>query len=206
MQHIKHTLLLGSKSPSRQSLLKGIKLPFTLVGQDADESVCDWGLTLPQVVESIALHKMKHVVLPQGKEGDICFVLTADTLSQDLNGRIEGKPVDRADAVQKIRDARAGARLATAFCLDKKIWKDGAWQIEKRIVRCEQAEYIFAIPEQWIDIYIDNSIALEAAHAIAIEEFGAQFLKVIHGSYSTIVGLPLFELREALEELDFFNL
>ncbi|MCX5922118.1 MAG: Maf family protein [Candidatus Dependentiae bacterium] len=49
-------------------------------------------------------------------------------------------------------------------------------------------------------------IALEAAHTIAIEEFGAQFLKVIHGSYLTIVGLPLFELREALEELDFFDL
>jgi len=205
MPHIKNVLLLGSKSPSRQKLLQEAKVPFTLVEQDVDETKCDWALPLEQVVESIALYKMQHLILPQGKEGDHCFVLTADTLSQDHEGGINGKPVDRADAFVKIKGARKGSRLVTAFCLDKKVFVDGAWSIEKRIIQCESAQYEFIIPDHWIDIYLDNSLGLSASNAIAIEDFGSQFLKVMHGSYSTIVGLPMYEVREALESLGFFS-
>lgn len=205
MQHMPHTLWLGSKSPSRQKLLTEAKIPFMLLNQDADETACDWALPLEKVVESIALHKMEHVVIPQGKEGQVAFVLTADTLSQDNEGIIHGKPEDRADAIAKIKAARKGSRLVTAFCLDKKIYKNGKWEVQKRIVKCVHAEYAFVIPDQWIDIYIDNSSALSVSNAIAIEEFGAPFLKTIHGSYSTVVGLPMYELREALEEVGFFS-
>ena len=69
---------------------------------------------------------MHHVILPDGKEGDILFVLTVDTMGLDHNGVIHGKPKDRKDAVQKIK-ALSGkeATSATAFCLHKKIWKNG---------------------------------------------------------------------------------
>lgn len=205
MPHIKNILLLGSKSASRQKLLNEAKIPFTLIEQDVDETKCDWALPLEQVVESIALYKMQHLILPEGKEGDIAFVLTADTLSQDQEGSINGKPTDRTDAIAKIKAARNGSRLVTAFCLDKKIFRNNAWETEKRIVQCVHAEYQFLIPDHWIDIYIDNSPALNASNAIAIEDFGSPFLKTLTGSYSTIVGLPLYELREALESLDFFH-
>jgi len=36
-----------------------------------------------------------------------------------------------------------------------------------------------------------------------VEGFGASFLKSINGSYSAVIGLPLFELRDALKKLDF---
>lgn len=203
---MKHTLLLGSKSYSRKLLLDLAKIPYLVVNQEADEAQCDWGLPMQQLVENIALHKMEHVIVPTGKkEGDVAFVLTADTLSLEHDGKISGKPVDREDALNKIRRAREGMRTGTAFCLDKKIWRDGAWHTEKRIARYVDAEYTFAIPEEWVEPYIEHSIGLKAAGAIAIEQYGAQFLKEIRGSYSTIVGLPLFEVREALQELGFFN-
>ncbi len=44
-----------------------------------------------------------------------------------------------------------------------------------------------------------------ASGAVAIEDYGAQFLKTVDGSHSAIIGLPLFELREALDELGFFD-
>ena len=92
-----HTLLLGSKSPSRQMLLNDAQIPFTLVGQDADERQCGWAMPLTQLVATIARHKMEHVVLPAGgQEGAVCFVMTADTLSQDMDGTIHGKPDDKA--------------------------------------------------------------------------------------------------------------
>lgn len=201
---MKKILLLGSKSVSRKKLLAESKIPFTVIEQEADETACDWGLPLAQLVESIARHKMEHVIMPAGNEGDIAFVLTADTLSQDLDGTIQGKPLDRVDAINKIRSARQGARLMTAFCLERKKFNAGVWHTEQRIMRCVGGQYIFAIPDAWIEAYLKNSMALQCAHAIAIEDYGMQFLKSVNGSYSAIVGLPMFELREALTEIGFF--
>ena len=201
---MKNILLLGSQSQSRQQLLREVQIPFTLVEQRADESQCDWGLPLPQLVQQVALYKMDHVVLPAGKEGEHCFVLTADTLSQDMQGNIHGKPADRDDAIAKIKAARQGSRLCTAFYLDKKVWRSGQWEIAQRIHQCVHAEYRFVVPDEWIDTYLEKSWGMTSSNAIAIEGFGGQFLQSISGSYTTVVGLPLFELREALTILGFF--
>ncbi|HRN77895.1 MAG TPA: Maf family protein [Candidatus Dependentiae bacterium] len=206
MINFNNVLLLGSKSPSRQQLLRDSQIPFALIDQRADESQCDWGLSLPHVVQSIARHKMNHLILSDGKkEGEVCFVLTADTLSQSLDGTLHGKPTDRADAIAKIKDARKGARLCSAFCLEKKIWRQGTWYTQQKIEEVVHASYIFDIPDEWIDIYLERSIGMQTAGAIAVEGYGAQFLKMVDGSYPAIVGLPMFELRHALEKVGFFN-
>lgn len=198
------TLLLGSTSQSRQALLKQANIPFQLVAQDADEAHCDWGLPMPQVVANIARYKMEHVVMPSGKEGDVHYVLTADTLSQDAAGNISGKPVDRADAIAKIKAARGGMRTGTGFCLDKKIMRNGKWEVAQRIEKFVDANYIFNIPDEWIERYFRDSTGLHCSGAIAIEEYGNMFLQSVNGSYSTIVGLPMYELREALTDIGFF--
>lgn len=199
-----NVLLLGSQSVSRQMLLTDAKIPFCVVEQSADETACDWGLPLEQVVATIASSKMEHVMMPAGVEGERAFVLTADTLSQDSNGMIEGKPVDKDDARRKLRNAQSGSRLVTAFCLERKKCTSGIWLTDARILKTVSAEYVFAVPEKWIERYLEHSLGLRASNAIAVEGYGAQFFRVMHGSYSTIVGLPMVEVREALEELDFF--
>ncbi len=197
-------LLLASSSKSRQQLLSEIQIPFKVISQSADETRCDWGLPLPQVVRTIAALKMDHAQLPQGKEGEVCYVLTADTLCMDKNGQLQGKPADYADAVAKIKSSRGGAQCGTALCLDLKVWQKGAWQLDKRIERYVQAYYEFEVPDHLIEPYIANSRCLETAGAIVIEGYGQQFLKKVEGSYSSIIGLPLFEVREALEDIGFF--
>ncbi len=203
---MEHTLFLGSKSQSRQVLLREAQIPFVLANQDADEALCDWNLPLNQAVAAIAAYKMDHVVLPQSAQGDCCFVLTADTLSNDINGRLNGKPIDREDAIAKItlnRDHEI--TLATAFCLERKVYRDGRWHKDARIEQVVTARYVFDVPDAWIDIYLEKAPALTSSGAVAIELFGAQFLKKIDGSYTTVMGLPLFEVREALAQLGFFN-
>ncbi|MDZ4154758.1 Maf family protein, partial [Methylicorpusculum sp.] len=64
--------------------------------------------------------------------------------------------------------------------------------------------FLFVVEDTAIDYYLDNSIGMGTSNAIAIEGFGEQFLKKITGSYSTVIGLPLFEVRQALDELGFF--
>ena len=44
---------------------------------------------------------------------------------------------------------------------------------------------------------------MNVSGAVAIEEFGAQYLKSISGSYTAVVGLPLYEVKEALIDLNF---
>jgi len=211
----KNILYFGSKSQSRRMLLEESQIPFVTVNQDADESQCDWGLPLPQLVLSIALYKMQHVLLPDGKqEGDVCYVLTADTMSHDKAGVVHGKPIDRDDAIAKIKATAAGSFLCTAFCLDRKVWRSvprsvsgggaGEWVLEDRVAEIVSAEFTFAVPSNWIDTYLEKTPFLDVSGGIAVEKFGNQFLKTVHGSYSTIIGLPLFELREALEKLGFF--
>jgi septum formation protein len=154
---------------------------------------------------SIALYKMNHVVLPGGKiEGDICFVLTADTMSYDVHGNISAKPKDRADAINKIKTARQGSSLCTGFCVDRKIWLKGAWRTQERVTNVVSAELVFSIPDEMIDEYLENVPFLDVSGAIAVEHYGNQFLKTVVGSYSTIIGLPMFEVRQALAQLEFF--
>jgi len=204
---MEHKLYVGSKSQARHQLLKDAQIDFVIVNQDADESLCEIGSSLQETVENIARFKMEHVVLPEGKEGDTCFVLTADTLSQHNDGSLAGKPKNRTDAIDMIKKASSGkARVGTAFCLDRRVYRSGNWTVFKRIENYVDAEYELCIPDEWIDIYLEKSFGTVASGAIAIEVYGAQFLKEVYGSHSTIVGLPMYELREALQALGFFNL
>lgn len=206
----RNILLLGSKSESRKRLLRDAGIEFKIVDQRADESMCDWRVPLIELVESIAVHKMEHVIMPVGQEDDCYFVLTADTLGIDSKGNICAKPIDKQDAISKLKSYRFGAETCTAFCLDKKIFKEGSWFVEKRIVNYASGQYIFNVPDDWIERYFELSIKAgieytKVSGAVAIEEFGAQFLQHIDGSYTAVVGLPMYELREALIKISFFN-
>ena len=197
-------LLLGSQSHARQLLLGEVQISFMVIGHSADETVCDWALPFDQLLSSIAVEKMNHIVLPEGID-DVCYVLTADTMGKDIDGTIHGKPCDIDDAREKIRALRKGGHVATAFCLDKKRYADGVWTVQERIIECVSTRYEFDMPDAWIDKYFQvEPNYLSFSGAINIEGFAAQFLKSIDGSYTTIIGLPMFQLRQALERVEFF--
>ena len=200
MQNI---LYIASKSKSRKKLLQEARIPFEVLEQDADENQCDWSLPLQDLVTSIAHCKMEHVIMPTGTQGQIAFVVTADTLSIDPTGKIRGKPIDQQEAIEMLQAAGLGVNICgTAFCLEKKVFANNSWTTQEKIVGYAQAFYEFQIPDSWISDYLKTTNALEAAGAIKIED-GKQFVKSINGSYSAIIGLPMFELREALIQIGF---
>ena len=202
----KNTLLLASSSETRKTLLKESQIPFKMISQNADETKADASLPVEQMVQQIAKMKMDHAILPKGEEGDLCFVLTADTLCQDKNGNVMGKPTDKCDAIEKLKQQRdGGSRAVSAFCLDKKVCKNGEWKVLDRVEECVTSNYTFIVPDKWIDAHCENTWAHRAAGAVVFEEFGSMFLKTMNGSFSAIRGLPIFELREALEKVGFFN-
>ena len=199
-------VLLGSQSSSRQELLRQAEIPFRLVKQDSDEACCDWNRPFNEIVASIARSKMDHVILPEGTQGECCFVLTADTMTLSPEGEIFGKPVDRDDAIKKLKSARDGAVTGTAFCLDKKIWSQGTWITYKRIEQFAQGTCSFDVPDEWLDIYLSRPFVYNCAGALFVDGYGAQFVRDVQGSYTAIMGLPMFELRQALTALGFFDI
>lgn len=198
-------LHLASASRSRQVLLQEALIPFVVIGHGADEEAVGHGLPFKELVSAIAREKMDYACLSDGFEGQEIFVLAADSLGYDGQGVVHGKPKDKEDAIKKIKSLGEKAVTATAFCLDKKVWQSGAWHTVGRVEQVVQSRYRFAVPDKWIENYLEHSWGMSASGAIAVEFYGAQFLEWIDGSYSTVMGLPMFELRQALEHLGFFD-
>ena len=204
---MKHVLLLASKSLPRQKLLQEAHIPFMVIEQHADEAQCDWALPFEHLLGSIAVHKMNHAVLAQGHEGETCFVLTADSMVQTNEGTILGKPRDKEEARAMIQAAREGGTVASAFCLDKKVCKNHSWVVETRKQRCVSASFELAISDAWIETYLEQEPHYTTiAGGLSIEGCGMQFLKSLQGSYTAALGLPMYELREELELLGFFEM
>ncbi len=212
----KKTLYLASSSRSRQVLLQEAHIPFTVTGHGADEDAPDRSLPFEKLLQEIARLKMEHALLPEGTEGQEIYVLCADSMGYDAQGTVHGKPKDREDAIAKIKALGEKSFTATAFCLDKKVFRGGrltkpeaktggAWECIERVERVVGARYRFVIPDEWLDQYLEHSWAMTASGAVAVEFYGAQFLEWIDGSYSAVMGLPMFELRQALEHLGFFD-
>lgn len=200
-------LYLASASSSRKKLLTEAKIPFKIVQQDADESLCDWSQPLKEVVTSIANLKMDHVIMPTAKEGDIAIVLTADTLGADSKGNICGKPKSRENVIEMIRSYRNGAETGTAYCLSLKKFESGNWSEVERIFGFAKAEYVFDVPDELIDWYLDKCFEgysfFDVSGGVIVDGPGAQFLKEIKGSYTAVVGLPMYELRRDFMKLGF---
>ena len=201
-----HILLLGSASSSRQLLLTQACIPFKVIGHAACEDDIADQASLELTVQAIARYKMEHVILPAGQDGQIAFVLTADSMVADSAGKFHGKPKDRDDAITKLKIFAEGISItATGFCLERRMFIDGSWVTQERIEKTVAAACEFIVPAHWFDRYFEHTKAMCAAGATAVEAYGMLFLKSIRGSYSAVMGLPLFELRESLELIGFFE-
>lgn len=199
---MKYRLLLASRSSGRVQLLKCAGIHFEIIDQCADESVCSVDGPVEQVVSEIAVHKMDHVCMPTGVEGEVVLVLTADTLSVDEYGEVHGKPVDRADAIEKIKRIRGKGLVATGFCLDKKRYESGMWRVIDRRVESVVTRYVFSISDDEISAYLEHvPDYLTVSGAIKIEGYGSRFFKSLEGSYTGLLGLPVFEVVTAIHDL-----
>ncbi len=203
---ISHVLYIASNSASRKRLLEQAKIPFQVIEQDADESLVATNQPLQDVVMQLAVLKMERAHIPVGQQvGSVAFVLTADTLGLTGSGRVLCKPVDRQNAVDMLRDARLGTLTVTGFCLRKLQWSGEAWIVIQEFIDYDQADSVFDISDEFIDFYLESVPFLSVSGAISIECFGGQFLKSVDGSYETIIGLPLFKIRQALFEFGFYQ-
>jgi len=183
---------LASASPRRQELLRQIGVDFSVLSVDVDETA------LPQetpadYVQRVALAKalaglQLQVMQPQ------CVVLGGDTAVVH-QGRIFGKPVSRADALEMLavlagstHDVYSAVSVVSAV---------------KQITRLVKTQVTFHnISPQQLAAYWDTGEPLGKAGAYAIQGLAAVFVADIQGSYSGVVGLPVSETAQLLKEFD----
>jgi septum formation protein len=205
---IKDILYLGSQSRSRQKLLQEVGIPFVVVPHSSKEAVVRGNLPFERYVIAIAQEKMKTLLLPQPTKVDknYLFALTADTLVHlTSSGNILGKPKDREDAKAMMRSMHnKEVEVITGCCLHRYAVHQEQWQVDQESTWATGAVIEFWVDEEFLDIFYEREpIALMAAGATIIEGYGQLFFKRITGSHSTVIGLPLFELRQKLKKMGF---
>jgi septum formation protein len=184
-------IYLASKSPRRQELLRQINVEFELLlpeDQAAAEALeaTRLGESPSQYVTRVTLAKMAQAqdfrlqrALPERP------ILTADT-TVALGGTIYGKPADIAEARSMLKQLQGKThRVLTAVAVH---------QQGKTELRLSSSRVRFArLDRDALESYLASAEGLDKAGAYAVQGLAARFIRDIQGSYSGIMGLPLYE-------------
>jgi septum formation protein len=186
----KSTLFLASESPRRAELLRQIGVDFELHAANIDESR-QANESARDYVCRMARSKASRVQEQLAAEHRNCIVLGADT-TISLEDDIIGKPVDRDQCRCTLRQLSARShQVLTAVAVAT---TDG---IELRL---SQNQVSFRkLTDQEIESYCASAEPMDKAGAYAIQGKAAVFIDRLDGSYSAVMGLPLFETAELLQ-------
>lgn len=188
MQTAPPTLLLASASPRRRELLRQLRLDFSVLSPNIDESL-KHGETVADYAYRMATEKAR-AAWQQANPKQATVLLSADTCGE-LDGELLAKPDDFSDAQRLLR--RLSGRSHTIHCAFALF--DG----QRLQVRNVTSTVTFRpLNDDEIQRYWYSGEPCDKAGAYAIQGLGAQFVAHLDGSYSAVMGLPLFELSQAL--------
>lgn len=188
------TLYLASASPRRQALLRQLGVAFEALtprvaekpraGEDARGYVARLARGKAQAVAAL----VRGTGLPPRP------VLGADT-EVVLDGEILGKPRDRGHGLAMLRRLSGRThQVLTAICLLD--------QDEAHEALAESRVTFASLGPEEIEAYWATGEPADKAGGYAVQGRAAAFIARIEGSYSGIVGLPLFELAQLLKALE----
>ena len=182
-------IYLASKSPRRQELLRQIGVRYELLPVDVNET--------PRDNESPAAHAAR-LALAKARAGWSSLavsrrlpVLGADTIVV-AGTAVLGKPADREQALEMLRSLAGGSHsviTAVAVCDEQERVRVSTSIVTFRTLSAGECE-----------AYWESREPVDKAGAYAIQGLAALFITRLEGSYSGVMGLPLFETGELLEE------
>ena len=182
------TLVLASASPRRRELLNQIGVRFRQRVIEIDETARELE-SAEDYVRRVALEKARAVQRELGH--DEVLVLGADT-AVVVDEILLGKPADFAHARQMLRLLSGRAhRVLSAVALVG----------EREAARVSASAVWFrALSDAEIDTYWHTGEPQDKAGAYAIQGLGAVFVERLEGSYSGVMGLPLYETAQLLKD------
>ncbi len=181
------TIILASQSPRRKQLLEWAEIDFRVEARDTDES-------FPAVMDAADIPVFiarKKAAAVRAELGEGTVILAADTVVV-LDGKVIGKPRDRADAVS-ILTSLSGRKhfVITGVVITGH---------QKEIEFSETTEVCFhPLTAQQIGYYIDTYKPYDKAGAYAIQEWiGVIGIESIKGDFYNVIGLPVNKVVRAL--------
>lgn len=182
-------LYLASKSPRRQQILTQIGIQFTQINVDVSEERLSQE-NAKDYVSRIALEKARAASRIPDLIHDIPL-LGSDTIVV-LDNIIFGKPKDFNDACDMLSrfSGRSHKVLTAISVIHDKVWSC----INETIVTFRD------LSEKEIKAYCCSAEPWDKAGAYAIQGQAAIFIKEIKGSYSGVMGLPIFETAQCLQK------
>lgn len=186
-------ILLASASPRRKELLDQIGVRYDVRPVDLDES-CRLGESAKSLVQRLARQKAESAW--QGSD-KLKPALGADTLGL-IDTDLLVKPRDYHHAKSMLM--QLSGRTHTIFTAVSLRHKRG-------MEHClSQTKVTFKIlSELEIKAYWETGEPADKAGAYAIQGYGAVFIKYIEGSYSGVMGLPLYETQQLLTRINLSN-
>lgn len=185
--NFKHRLILASKSPRRQQLLKDAGFDFSVKTIDIEE---DFPSTLPVVDVGKYLAEKKANAFTNELMSDET-VITADTVVI-VKDKVLAKPEDKQEAFEMIRSLSGTHHdVITGVCLMSK----------SKVVLFDDVTRVYfkELSDEEINFYIDTFEPYDKAGAYGIQEWiGMIGIKKIEGSYFNVVGLPVQKVYEKL--------
>ena len=197
-------LYLASQSPRRQELLTQLGVRFELLLPDSDENAEAIEAPLPNenarvYVKRVTLAKCDAALQRWAKRNlPWAPILCADTtvsLPNSDTSQILGKPADAADAERILRLLSGQTHeVLTAIAV---IPQQSTEPIS--LVQVSEVEFM-VLSDPLIQAYIASQEPYGKAGAYGIQGLGSAFIRRIVGSYSGIMGLPLFEMATLLQQ------
>ncbi len=182
---------LASASPRRRELLDQISIAYTVIKPDVDESRLD-DVDPQAYTQRIAVAKAFYVNQVVGEQQlTVHPIISADT-AVVYDQQILGKPRNTGDAMSMLNLLSGNTHLVySSICLLAEQNPQVITQVSK--VAFKQ------LSKQEIKEYCDSGEPADKAGAYGIQGLGAKFVKHLNGSYSGVMGLPLYELTCLLE-------
>ena len=185
----KSPLILASASPRRKELLEQIKIPFTVLPSQIDEN----GEKGEPFEICMKLAEKKALSLYNSANNN--WILGADTIVVK-DGNIMGKPANAEEAAYMLNSlSNDGHDVITGISIVDPSGYVAESNYESTTVNFK------GLTGDEIDTYIKTGEPFGKAGAYAIQGIGAFMIKSISGSYSNVVGLPLFEIIDSLRKL-----
>ena len=185
-------IYLASSSPRRRDLLQQLAIDFSVVVPDVLELQASAESPL-QYVRRLAEDKAQQgLAMVQASQRPPLPVLGADT-AVVLDDEVFGKPTDIEDARRML--ARLSGR-------SHQVISAVAITDEHRNLVCEQISMVSfkQLDAAAIEVYCLTEEPLGKAGSYAIQGLAAAFISHLQGSYSSVMGLPLFETAALLEQ------
>ena len=181
-------IYLASASPRRRELLEQVGMGYEVLASNISEERAP-AETPHEYVRRVAADKARHVATEVAARGlALRPVLGADT-EVVVNDRILGKPRDRQHAAEMLRSLRGRTHtVLTGLCL--------VTLRDEHVAVCESRVTVAALSDSEIENYVASGEADDKAGGYAIQGRAGAFIARLEGSYSGVMGLPLYELRE----------